>query len=671
VSVGAAPRSRRAEIGLYRLPLYRLTLRAGLAASLGLALVAVEVRLRGERDVGTQVGGQLLAFALFVPATVLLWRGLGIGRAAVVGVLVLAVAMRGVAFEPGAPPPLSTDVHRYAWDARVQANGINPYRYAPADERLARLRDDVVWPDINLKSWRTVYPPAAEASYLAARGIFGAGLRATTWLFLLAEAVAVGLLLLVLARAGAPPERVAVLAWHPLAVSEIAANGHVDALALLAAAGLLASWQARRFALAGVAVAFGALVKLGPALILPVLARRGGRRFVGVALALVALAYVPYLGAGTLVVGSIADYVDRQRFGGSLYWVAARVLGDVSTALVLGAILLAILAVAALREHDSVEQVARSCLLVLGGLLLVAGYVQPWHALALLPFLVVTPGPGWLWLTGTLPLLYLFDAGALPAWVRPAVYGPFAAWIAWRLFTPRRPPLVAPGPLPGRPSVGAVIPALDEVDALPALLRELPAGVVDEIVVVDGGSRDGTADAARAQGARVVVEPRRGYGRACATGAAATDTDVIVFLDGDGSDDPGALPTVLEPVLAGRAAIALGSRVRGEAGSQLPHQRFGNALVALLLRLVYGLRVHDVPPMRAVRRDVLEGLALRELTYGWPTEMLVKAARAGHAVEEVEIRSRVRRGGRSKISGRLGPSARAGVTMLRVVARYS
>src|SRR5688572_20370063 len=181
--------------------------RAAVTAALGLALVAVEVRLRGERDVGTQVGGQLLAFALFVPATVLLWRGLGIGRAAVVGVLVLAVAMRGVAFEPGAPPPLSTDVHRYAWDARVQANGINPYRYAPADERLAQLRDDVVWPDINLKSWRTVYPPAAEASYLAARGIFGAGLRATTWLFLLAEAVAVGLLLLVLARAGAPPER--------------------------------------------------------------------------------------------------------------------------------------------------------------------------------------------------------------------------------------------------------------------------------------------------------------------------------------------------------------------------------------------------------------------------------------------------------------------------------
>jgi len=618
-----------------------------------------------------QVAGQLLAFALFVPAAVLLWRGLGIGRAAVVGVLVLGVVMRAAAFEPGAPPPLSTDLHRYAWDARVQASGINPYSYAPDDERLAHLRDDVVWPDINLKWWRTVYPPGAEASYLAARAVFGTGLRATTWLFLLAEATAIGLLLLVLARLGAPPERVVLLAWHPLAVSEIAANGHVDALVLVAVAGLLAAWQARRFALGGAAVALGALAKLGPLVLAPALARRGGSRFVAVSLGLVALAYVPYLGAGTLVTGSIADYVDRQRFGGSLYWLTGQALGDVASALVLGAILLSIVVVVALREHESVEGVARSCLLVLGGLLLVAGYVQPWHALSLLPFLVVTSAPGWLWLTGALPLLYLFDDGPLPVWVRLGVYGPFAAWIAWRLVTPRRPPLVELEPLPERPHVVAVIPVLDEVEALPALLRELPAGVVDEVVVVDGGSRDGTPDAARAQGARVIVEPRRGYGRACAAGAAATDADVIVFLDGDGSDDPAALAAVLEPVLAGRAAISLGSRVVGEAGAQLPHQRLGNALVVLLLRLVYGLPVHDVPPMRAVRRDVLEGLALRELTYGWPTEMLVKAARAGLSVEEVEIRCRVRQGGRSKISGRLGPSARAGAIMLRVVARYS
>jgi len=649
----------------------RLTARTALAAALGLALVAVELRLRGERDTETQVVGQLLAFSLLAGAAPLLWRGLGIGRAAVVGVLLVAVALRAVAFEPGATPPLSTDLHRYAWDARVQASGINPYRYPPGDGRLAELRDREVWRGINLKSWRTVYPPGAEMSYLAARGAFGTGVRATTWLFLLAEAAAIGLLLLVLSRMHAPLERVALLAWHPLAVSEIAANGHVDAIALAAVAGLLAAWQARRFALAGVAVALGALVKLGPGLLVLALARRGGRRFVGASLGLVALAYVPYLGAGTLIVGSIADYVDRQRFGGSLYWLTSMALGDLATALVLGTVLLAIAVVVALRVHDAVEQLARSCLLVLGSLMLVAGYVQPWHALVLLPLLVVTAAPGWLWLTGALPLLYLFDDGALPTWVRPVIYVPLGVWIVWRVLRPRRMSPVALPPLPLHPRVAAVIPALDEVDALPALLRELPAGVVDEIIVVDGGSRDGTPDAARAAGAHVIVEPRRGYGRACATGAAVSDADVVVFLDGDGSDDPAALAAVLEPVLAGRAAVSLGSRIAGEAGAQLSHQRLGNELVALLLRLVYGLQVRDVPPMRAIRRDVLESLALRELTYGWPTEMLVKAARSGLPVEEVETCWRARRGGRSKISGRLGPSARAGATMLRIVARYA
>jgi hypothetical protein len=644
---------------------------AALLAFLGTLVVALQLVLRGDNDITTQVVGQLVAFALFLPAAALCWRGLGLGRVGLVLVLVFAIAFRAAAFEPAATPPLSTDVHRYAWDARVQAAGINPYRYAPADRRLAHLRDEEVWPRISLKSWRTVYPPGAEAGFLAARGLFGTGLRSSTWLLLLGEAVTVALLVFVLRREGTPLERVALYAWHPLAVSEIAGNGHVDGLAVVGLAALLAAWQARRFALAGLALALAVLVKLGPALLFPALARRGGGRFVLAGVALGVVAYLPYASVGTDVVGSIERYVDDQDLAGSIWPLLSDHLSDAQTQVVLGLALALVVAVVALREHAALEQVARSGLLVLGSLLLVLAYVQPWHALWLLPFFAFTVAPGWLWLTGTLPLVYLYGLEQeLPEWVRPVVYGPLALWVLVRIVTARRASR-APSPPAGRPSVAVVIPALNERDALPRVLHELPAGLVDEVIVVDGGSQDGTVEAARAAGAHVVVEARRGYGRACAVGAASTDADVIAFLDGDGSDDPAFLPSVLEPVLAGRAVLSLGARTRREPGALLPHQLLGNRLVALLVRLVYGVRLRDIPPMRAVRRDVLQGLALIEMTYGWPTEMIVKVARAGLPIAEVEVTCRARRGGESKIAGRALPSARAGARMLAVVARYA
>lgn len=636
-------------------------------------MLAVQLGLRSQTDVTTQVVGQMIAFAVFLPALALCWRGIGVGRIGLGIVIVAAVAFRAAAFVPGdVTPPLSGDVHRYAWDGAVQLAGINPYRYAPTDRALADRRDDAVWPGINHKQWRTVYPPGAEAAFLASRAGLGGSVRATTWLFLLAELGAVGLLVLVLTRMGAPPERVAAYAWHPLAVSEIAGNGHVDALAILAIAGLLAAWAARRRALAGACVAAATLVKLGPLVLVPTLARAGGRRFVAAAAGLTVLAYIPYAATvGWGVFGSLRRFEAEERFNGSLDEIMSRIVGADASAVILAAILLCVIGVVALREHASVEQAARSALLVLGGLLVVSDYVQPWHALMLTPLLAVTWAPGWLWLSGALPLAYVVkETGPLPLWTSVAIYLPLAIAAVWRVRARR----TATRPVArrvGAPRVAAVIPALDEETALAGLLAEWPVGVVDEIIVVDGGSRDRTVAVGTAGGARVLIEGRRGYGRACARGAAATDADVIVFLDGDGSCDPRDLARVLAPVLAGEAELSLGARTHPEPGAMTTHQRVGNAVVTTILRVAYGLRVRDVPCMRAIRAEALRELDMRDRGYGWPTEMIVQAHRHGLAIAEVEVAFRPRRGGESKVAGRLIPSARAGARMLSVALRHT
>lgn len=640
---------------------------------IGLAMLGLQITLRGDDDPTTQVVGQLVAFAVFVPAAILAWRGVGLGRVGLGIVVVGAIAFRAAAFVPGdATPPLSGDVHRYAWDGEVQLAGINPYRFATDDPALQPLRDGAIWPGINHKTWLTVYPPGAQAAFAASQATFGSTVRSSTWLLLIVEGATIVLLLLVLRGMRAPPERVALYAWHPLVISEVAGNGHVDALAVLGLAGLLAAWAARRHALAGLCVAVAALVKLGPLLLLPALARTGGRRFALTASGVVVLAYIPYaVTVGTGVFGSLGRFQREERFNGSLDQILSPLVGRAPSQAILGAALLGVVGLVALREHATVEQVARSALLVLGGLLTVVDYVQPWHALWLTPFLVIVAAPGWMWLTGVLPLAYVVKVtGGMPLWASVVIYGPLAIAALWHL-RPRGRPAQMPTPLRRDPRVAAVIPALDEAEALGGVLAAWPAGVTDEIIVVDGGSHDATVAIAEGAGARVVVELRRGYGRACAAGAAATQADVIVFLDADGSCDPGDLARVLAPVECGAAALSLGVRGQVEAGAMSPHQRAGNAVVCAVLRLTYGTRVRDIPCMRAIRADTLASLQMREGGYGWPTEMIVKALRNDHAIAQTDVAFLRRRGGESKVTGRLGPSARAGARMLAVAMRYT
>ena len=222
--------------------------------------------------------------------------------------------------------------------------------------------------------------------------------------------------------------------------------------------------------------------------------------------------------------------------------------------------------------------------------------------------------------------------------------------------------------------IAVVIPALNEAEAIGDVVRTVAQQNVHRVIVVDNGSTDGTADAARAAGAEVVIEPQRGYGNACRMGvAAASDTAILVFLDGDGSFDPGEIGCVVAPIIEARADLVLGSRELGgpPVSALLPHQRLGNQLVAALVRWLYGVRVTDVGPFRAITRSTFDTLGMREPTYGWPTEMLVKAARHGARIVEVPVSYRARRGGVSKVSGTLRGTVLAGYRMLALTFKYA
>jgi glycosyltransferase involved in cell wall biosynthesis len=231
-------------------------------------------------------------------------------------------------------------------------------------------------------------------------------------------------------------------------------------------------------------------------------------------------------------------------------------------------------------------------------------------------------------------------------------------------------------PLSGvrRPIVSVVIPALNEEEPIGAVVRAVAAQPVDEILVVDNGSTDRTAERASAAGARVVREPRRGYGRACRAGVAAVrgDCDVIVFLDGDGSDCPQFIPALLAPIAAGSQDFVIGSRIRGRAepGSLTPQQRLAGWLAGHLCRMVYGVRYTDMSPFRAIRRGCLARLEIREETYGWNLEMQMQAARAGLRILEIPVDHQRRLGGVSKVSGSpvaaLAAAVRIGRTFVRI-----
>jgi glycosyltransferase involved in cell wall biosynthesis len=224
---------------------------------------------------------------------------------------------------------------------------------------------------------------------------------------------------------------------------------------------------------------------------------------------------------------------------------------------------------------------------------------------------------------------------------------------------------------PPASSIAVIIPVYDEAEAIGTVVAAIPRSVVSEIVVVDGGSRDNTVEIAQQAGARVVVETRRGYGRACATGVAATSCDVLVFLDGDGSDGATELGRVVAPLLDGEAQLVLGARAVMSRDAMPAFARLGNSVAAALISLLWRQRITDLPSFKAIRRRDLVLLGMTEATYGWTVEMIVKVARQRLRIVEMPLPYHHRIGGVSKVSGNPRASLLAAVAILRVLARHA
>jgi len=220
--------------------------------------------------------------------------------------------------------------------------------------------------------------------------------------------------------------------------------------------------------------------------------------------------------------------------------------------------------------------------------------------------------------------------------------------------------------------ISVVIPAYNEEKAIGQVVRGVPDNSVHEIIVVDNGSTDDTADQAALAGARVVRETRSGYGSACLAGAkAAGDADIIVFLDGDRSDNPAQLKVIADPVINDQADLVIGSRIKGilDPGAMPLHGRMGNRLIVSLLRMLYGIKITDIGSFRAIKAQSLFDLNMEQMTYGWPVEMVVKSARRGLRIQSVPIHYR-KRIGESKVTGTLKGTVLATYYMFFVPLKY-
>ncbi len=419
-----------------------------LTAGGGLLLLCTGIALY-EQQYGTRdrlVAVLLIDGALYLVCARLVWPG-GLSRRMLVGVLLVAALMRIAVLSQ--PPTLSDDIYRYIWDGRVQAAGINPYRYVPVDPHLAPLRDAVIFPNINRSTYaHTIYPPLAEAMFFVVTRVSERIIWVKTAMVLI-EAAGIVFLIRLLRLKAMPPERILLYAWHPLAVWEFAGNGHLDAA--LVALVALALWAHARKAvgLTGVALGCAALVKFFPVVILPALYRRWDWRLPGAALATLILGYVPYLSVGLGVFGFLGGYVAEEGLAsgrGFYLWTllrrAAPWLGTSDLPYVVFAFgLLASLALYVVLSRDGGDDdIAWAAILAFSFLVLLSPH-YPWYFCWAITFLCFVPRLSVQYLTVASVLLYLLKGGPdlSGPWllVETIMYGPFALLVLLEFSRPR------------------------------------------------------------------------------------------------------------------------------------------------------------------------------------------------------------------------------------------
>lgn len=433
--------------------------------------------------------------------------------------------------------------------------------------------------------------------------------------------------------------------------------------------------------MAGAAFAASVAMKFLPIVLAPLLWRRLRVRDAAVGATLLVALYAPYVSDWRLPLGSIVNVVDEFRFNAPVFALLESRLGAHTAVAV--AVLAGLTVAAAFAMRGRVTDPG-AWAWPMAAALVCSPIVYPWYLVWLAPFLI-TRGtvPLLVWTASILPVYAAWELGrrgerwAVPSAIMTIEFGLVgiaAVLLPWIRRGARR---TASDPAPPRGAletmrVSVIVPTHNERDAIGRVLRDIPSALVSEVIVVDSNSDDGTPDIAASLGARVVHEPRRGYGRACLTGIKAASTpDVIVFLDGDYSDRPAELPDLLGPIRAGRADIVVGSRLAGrlQPGAMPRHARWGNRFAAWLIRRLYGVHVTDLGPFRAVRAEVLPALDLRETTYGWAVEVIVRGALGGHRLVEVPV-SYHPRIGRSKISGTLRGTVGAGYGILSGVLKH-